>query len=412
LTIINAAYSNFVPKEFLRILNKTSITDVALGNLVKKDITILFSGIRGFTSIAEKIDSEEIFSLLNKYYTGVTSIIQKNKGFIDKFIGDEIVVLFPESAENAVRAAGEINRYLQEFNHSQSSLGKLNFKIGIGIHSGSVTLGTLGGKERMDTTVIGNAVGIAKKIETLTKSFSVPIIISSTTFSVLPDNFKLDSREIEHLRVGGSEGFITLYDYFGSEEPSKVDKIKSVASEYFRALTLYRGGYFTKAKDLFSNCQSQIPGDPIFSLHINRCNDKLLGIENNDPAANSNKPILALILSSNKETISNLEMILKKEKLDTITAMNERDGLSICKNMRPPLLFIDSENSNTKMQKLIESIRQDLNISTEECYIIAITKEDTPSNKSFLYDSGANDFILNPFQADAIKHIVGRMTSS
>ena len=412
LTIINAAYSNFVPKEFLRILNKTSITDVALGNLVKKDITILFSGIRGFTSIAEKIDSEEIFSLLNKYYTGVTSIIQKNKGFIDKFIGDEIVVLFPESAEDAVRAAGEINQYLHEFNSSQSSLGKLNFKIGIGIHSGSVTLGTLGGKERMDTTVIGNAVGIAKKIETLTKSFSVPIIISSTTFSMLPDNFKLNSREIEHLRIGGSEGFITLYDFFGSEETSTVDKIKSVASEYFRALTLYRGGYFAKAKDLFSNCQSQIPGDPIFSLHINRCNDKLLGIENTDPAANSNKPILALILSSNKETISNLEMILKKEKLDTISAMNEKDGLSICKNMRPSLLFIDSEISNANMPKLIKSIRTDLNISNEECYIIAITKEDTASNKSFLYDSGVNDFILNPFQPDAIKHIVGRMTSS
>jgi class 3 adenylate cyclase len=73
-------------------------------------------GIRGFTSITEKASSEEIFGLLNKYYTGVTAIIRKNNGFIDKFIGDEIVVLFPDSAENAVRAAGEINQYLQTFN--------------------------------------------------------------------------------------------------------------------------------------------------------------------------------------------------------------------------------------------------------------------------------------------------------
>lgn len=411
LTIINSAYSNFVPKEFLRILNKTSITDVALGNLVQKDITILFSGIRGFTSIAEKIDPEEIFSILNKYYTGVTSIIRKNKGFIDKFIGDEIVVLFPESAEDALIAAGEINQYLQEFNKSQASLGKLNFKIGIGIHSGSVTLGTLGGKERMDTTVIGNAVGIAKKIETLTKSFSVPIIISSSTFSRLPDNFKLNSREIEHLRVGGSEGFITLYDYFGSEESSNIDKIKSVASEYFRALTLYRGGYFAKAKDLFSYCQSLLPYDPIFSLHINRCNDKLFGFENNDLAANSAKPILALILSSNKEIISSLEKILKKEKLDTISAMNEEDALSICKNMRPSILFMDSEIPGVNIQNLSKAIREDLKISSNECYIVAISNENTQT-KTLLYNSGVNDFISNSLQGDSIKLIVGRMTGS
>ncbi len=282
LSIINNAYSNFVPKEFLKILNKESIIDVSLGNLVQKDVTILFSGIRGFTSIAEKVDSVEIFSILNKYYMGVTAIIQRNKGFIDKFIGDEIVVLFPESAKDALIAAGEINQYLQEFNQSQTMLKKLNFKIGIGIHSGSVTLGTLGGKERMDTTVIGNAVGIAKKIETLTKSYSVPIIISSETYSLLVDDLKINSREIEHLRVGGNDGFITIYEYFGSDDPITIEKKKSVASEYFRALTLYRGGFIKKAKDLFSLCQSLLPNDPIYSMHMNRCNDSLLGNEGSD----------------------------------------------------------------------------------------------------------------------------------
>jgi class 3 adenylate cyclase/CheY-like chemotaxis protein len=410
LSIVNNAYSNFVPKEFLRLLNKESITDVSLGNLVKKDITILFSGIRGFTSITEKANSEEIFDLLNKYYTGVTSIIRKNNGFIDKFIGDEIVVLFPDSAENAVVAAGEINQYLEAFNHSQSEQGKLSFKIGIGIHSGSVTLGTLGGKERMDTTVIGNAVGIAKKIETLTKSFFVPIIISSDTYALLNKKLKDDSREIEHLHVGGNDGFITIYEYFGSDTPNIFEKKKSISSEYFRALTLYRGGFIEKAKSLFSFCQTLLPDDPIYSLYINRCNDSLLGNKSSNSVFNSDKP-LVLIIDISIVFSGELEIILKKENVDTITAYTANDAISICENMKPSLVFINVDASEIDGYRLIATLRKKTNLSKEDCYIVAITKENNATKESLIYKAGADDFILNPIHVDSIKQIINRVVS-
>ena len=411
LSVINNAYSNFVPKEFLRILNKESIIDVTLGNLVKKDVTILFSGIRGFTSITEKASSEEIFGLLNKYYTGVTAIIRKNKGFIDKFIGDEIVVLFPDSAENAVRAAGEINQYLQTFNLFQAEHSMLNFKIGIGIHSGTVTLGTLGGKERMDTTVIGNAVGIAKKIESMTKSFFVPIIISSDTYNLLTKELKDDSREIEHLRVGGNDGFITVYEYFGSDNAIIYEKKKAISSEYFRALTLYRAGFMQKAKDLFVNCQTLLPDDSIFSLYINRCKDSLLGNADPDPAPNIDKP-LALITDSNISFAEELEFILKKEKLDTIIATKEEDITSILENMKPSLLFINFDKQEMDGLKLIDTVKKNLNLSKEDCYIVAITSEDSAEKKTFIYDSGANDFIIKPIHIESLKQIIRRVLQS
>jgi class 3 adenylate cyclase len=276
LSIVNNAYSNFVPKEFLKILNRDNITDVQLGDLVKTEITILFSGIRDFTSISEKFSSEEIFDLLNQYYKGVTSIIRKNKGFIDKFIGDEIIVLFPESPEHAMKTSTDIIKYLETFNQIQERKGKLTFKIGIGIHTGQVTLGTLGGKERMDTTVIGNAVGIAKKMESLTKVFLTPVIFSSDTYSILEKKSKGESREIDHLNLKGNEGFITIYEYFGGDAETIKEQKKAMAMEYFRALALYRGGFLEKAKDLFFQCQKQIQDDSISSFYISRCDDSLL----------------------------------------------------------------------------------------------------------------------------------------
>jgi hypothetical protein len=99
---------------------------------------------------------------------------------------------------------------------------------------------------------------LQKKIESMTKSFFVPIIISSDTYSLLTKELKDDSREIEHLRVGGNDGFITVYEYFGSDNAIIYEKKKAISSEYFRALTLYRAGFMQKAKDLFVNCQNSI----------------------------------------------------------------------------------------------------------------------------------------------------------
>ncbi len=409
LSIVNKAYSNFVPKEFLALLGKESITDIQLGNLVNTEITILFSGIRGFTSICDKMNPVEIFDLLNEYYTGITSIIRRNKGFIDKFIGDEIVVLFPESPEHAIITAREMAHYLEDFNLSQVKKQKLNIKIGIGIHTGQVTLGTLGGKERMDTTVIGNVVGVAKKLESLTKSFFTTVIISEQTYSGLEIETKAESREIDHIKLKGVDGFMTIYEYFGGDFDIIREKKKNISAEYFHALTLYRGGLTKKAKEIFSNCLTLIPDDPISSLYINRCNDFLLGSSTVDTEQNLLKPILALIADNNKLSLDEMEVILKKEKLDVITVGSGEETLTTCKSMNPSLIFISLNLGDKNPYELIKTLRKDLMFSKSDCYIVVMADEITQKIKSQIYECGANDFILKPIRIESIKNIIERV---
>ena len=409
LNAVNKSYSTFVPKEFLGLLGKDSITDIGLGNIFKTNLTILFSGIRGFASICEKINPEELFELLNEYYTKVTAIIHKNNGFIDKFIGDEIVVLFPLSPEDAINTSKEMVKYLEIFNENQAKKQKLTIKIGIGIHSGPVTLGTLGGNDRMDTTVIGNAVGIAKKLESLTKTFFTTVIISEHIYSQLQKKTREENREIDHIKLRGTEGFITIYEYFGGDSENIRNKKIINSSNYFHGLTLYRGGLTKKAKEIFSICLSIIPDDPIYSLYINRCNDFLIGSSTLDTELNTIKPILALVAANDQSILTEIEIILKKEKLDVITAKSGNEVLSICKTMNPSLLFIERSLPDLNSYDLIKTLREDLMFSKNDCYIVVITEDISQKIKSAIYESSANDFILKPIDIDSIKNIIERV---
>lgn len=410
LKLVNAAYSNFVPREYLSILNKDSITDVSLGNLSQKDVTVLVSGIKGFSSISERLSPKEIFELLNEYYIGITAIIRKKRGFIGKFIGDEILVLFPDFPQNAILAATEMNQYTIDFNKNLEQ-GRTNFNIGMGIHSGNVTFGTLGGIDRMDTTVIGSPVEMAQKLETLANSFFVNVLISSDAYLKLEKKERELCREIEYLKIQGSEGFLTIYEYFGADNQDMLQRKKNYNADYFRALTLYRGGFFDKAEELFTKCQAILPEDPILAIYINRCRDRTLSDANKPVNTSDTSPIIALIVDQNSDFVVMLEKVLKKEKLDVVTARTAKDAILICNNIKPKVLFINIYLEDMQTKALIEKLRTEMNFSVENSYIVAITSDDSQSIKSLIYESGADDFIMNNFQQDSIKQIINRAFS-
>jgi len=180
------AAARFVPSEFLDALGITTIQEVNLGDAVRIRMTVLFADIRRFTSLSEKLSVDDTFGFLNDYLNAVTPAIRQHNGFIDKYIGDAIMALYPGDPNDAVRSALAIQEALTEYNEHRSVNGEAPVHVGIGIHTGDVMLGTVGAQDRLDTTVIGDTVNIAARLEELTKRSDTSIIISEEVRQALP----------------------------------------------------------------------------------------------------------------------------------------------------------------------------------------------------------------------------------
>jgi len=207
---MNRAFQLFVPQKFLELAGETDFTKLTLGKSTTRDVTILFSDIRGFTTLSESMPPEQNFKFLNSYLSRMGPIIRAHGGFIDKFIGDAIMALFPEDAARSVDAALAMRRELKNYNEHRLTQGYAPIDIGIGMHFGTVRLGTIGENERWEGTVIGDAVNTASRVEGLTAVLSVPIIITEALLLKL--NNPPQIRELDAMRVKGKKQAITIYE--------------------------------------------------------------------------------------------------------------------------------------------------------------------------------------------------------
>ncbi|HYO06762.1 MAG TPA: adenylate/guanylate cyclase domain-containing protein, partial [Phototrophicaceae bacterium] len=162
---IAAASARFVPREFLRFLKIESIVDARLGDSVQAEMTIMFADIRSFTSLSESMSPQQNFDFINSYLSRVGPVIRQYNGFIDKYIGDGIMALFPNRAEDAVQAAVEMQHQVKIYNLHRQNSGYQPIALGIGLHTGTLMLGTIGEAERMESTVISDAVNLASRVE-------------------------------------------------------------------------------------------------------------------------------------------------------------------------------------------------------------------------------------------------------
>ncbi|MBI1223318.1 MAG: AAA family ATPase [Bacteroidetes bacterium] len=204
---INRAYERFVPYEFLEFLGKESITEVALGDQVEREMAVLFSDIRGFTAMSEQMTPEENFSFINHYLEIMEPIIRSNNGFIDKFIGDAIMALFPTNSQDAVMASMQMSEVLDEYNKTL----EVPVEIGIGINFGKLMLGTVGGVNRMDGTVISDTVNVAARVESLTKVYSTRILITEKVFEQLPPAYSSHFEQVGVVAVRGRLAEVPVY---------------------------------------------------------------------------------------------------------------------------------------------------------------------------------------------------------
>ncbi|MBD1920429.1 response regulator [Microcoleus sp. FACHB-831] len=271
LAKLTLSYGRFVPRNFLRFLDKESIIDVQLGDQVQKEMTILFSDIRSFTTLSEAMTPQENFNFINSYLSQVSPVIRQHNGFIDKYIGDAIMALFPDSADDSVQAAIAMQKQVTIYNQHRQQKGEVPISIGIGLHTGNLMLGTVGESERMDTTVIADAVNLASRLEGLTKLYGAGILISDRTLSRLENLDKYTYRFLDRVRVKGKNQPISIYEVY-DEELDLSNQLKTQMQPKFEEAALaYSNQKFAIAQEIFQEIIDKNPQDRAALVYIKRC---------------------------------------------------------------------------------------------------------------------------------------------
>jgi len=271
------AARRFVPKEFLSLLGHESIVNVKLGEAVQQEMSVLFSGIRGFSALSESMTPEDNFKFINAYLSRMEPAIIDNQGFIDKYIGDVIMALFSGDADNALKAGIAMLQSLADYNQHCAKSGYVPIQIGIGINTGSLTLGTVGGQSRMDGTVISDAVNLASRLENLTKKYDVSLFISHHTLARLQDPTHYSIRLIERLKVKGKSKAVAIFEVLDGEPPEMREVKLATKTKFEEGLLLYYRHSFREAALVFQDVLSINPKDKVAQIYLERCQKKAEG---------------------------------------------------------------------------------------------------------------------------------------
>jgi adenylate cyclase len=271
ITTMRDSYARFVPREFLRLLGKREISDIELGNQVEVTMAVLFADIRDFTRLSDSMAPQENFNFLNMYLSRMGPVIRGNHGFIDKYLGDGIMALFPGDPSDAVRAAVQMQREIPTYNRHRQRMSYQPISIGIGVHAGPVILGIVGEQERREGTVIADAVNLASRLEGLTKTYGVRIIVSERMVATMGENAP-DHRYLGHAEVKG-KGAVPVHEVFGADPPEDV-RLKRHTKPYFeRGVRLFLQNEHTEARRYFRAVLKAHPADPAAAYYVAACLD-------------------------------------------------------------------------------------------------------------------------------------------
>lgn len=260
---LNKSYERFVPESFLRLLGKASILDIGLGDQAVKDMAVIFSDIWGFTSISEQVSTEEVFGLLNEIWNILTPVIEAHGGIIDKYIGDAVMALFPGKPQDALLAAVEMQQRLRDFNTGREKQGLYPIRMGIGLNTGRMILGTVGSDTRLDTTVIGDAVNVSARLESLTRLVHSNIILTSEMVDKLKDLSRFNLRHIGVLKLRGRAKEIVLYEEFSNDEPALLQQKKDKRELFGNMVKAFTRKEYEPATLLLRQYVALVPEDPV-----------------------------------------------------------------------------------------------------------------------------------------------------
>ena len=280
------AYSRFVPRQFLHLLGIEDIRKVELGQQVERKMTILFADIRDFTALSETMSPQENFNFLNSYLIHMEPVITAHGGFIDKYIGDAIMALFPDSPDQALHCSLAMLQRLEEYNDGRQRAGYRPIRVGIGINTGIVILGTIGGAERMDGTVIGDSVNLAARMEKMTKEYRVSVLISEYTLYCLDRPELWSIRFLDRTRVCGKEGTQSVFEVFNCEPPALREAKRTHQKHFDQALAYDHVDDSPTAREQLLTYIAMVPDDTAAHAYLERCetaNDALDNLRADPP---------------------------------------------------------------------------------------------------------------------------------
>lgn len=265
------AYSRLVPHQLLNLLEAKSIVDVKLGDQVERKMTIMFSDIRDFTPLSESMTPAENFEFINSFLSQMEPVISRHRGIIDKYIGDAIMALFEHGADDAVNGAIAMLERLDYYNAGRERAGYAPIHIGIGLNTGVVMIGTVGGINRMDSTVIGDAVNLTARLEEATKTYHAPLIISQNTLYDLSDPDKYLIRLLDRIRVKGKSQPLSIYEVFDNDAEELRASKKTSLPAFEKAVAYYHMKDITQAIPLLKQCTDIAPDDIPALIYLERC---------------------------------------------------------------------------------------------------------------------------------------------
>ena len=239
----------------------------------KKDLTVLFSDIRGFTSISERLTPEELVHLLNEYLTAMTDIVFHYEGLLDKYMGDAIMAVFgapldqPDHPLRACYTALDMMEELKTLQKKWEEEGRPVLDIGIGINSGDMVVGNMGSEMRFDYTVMGDSVNLGSRLEGINKEYGTNIVISQYTYEKV--NGKLFCRELDSVRVKGKALPVKIYELMGKGDDAA--QWRPFVEKFEEGLSFYKEGRWDEAITSFNDVLSLRPGDGASLLYIQRC---------------------------------------------------------------------------------------------------------------------------------------------
>ncbi len=267
------ALKRFVPHDFLQLLGRKSIIDVQLGDHTQKNLAVLFADVRNFTSLSEQLTPVRTFAFINSLLQRVGPVIRAHNGFIDKYLGDGIMALFPR-ADDALHAAVEMQAAVRAFNDSDWE-GTTPVRLGIGVHTGNLMLCTLGEAERMDGTVISDAVNLTARIESTTKKLGADILASEQTLELLEQPNTFHTRTLGPIRVKGRQGMVVLVELLDGLPESERDARVSTQIRFDEGVQAMSEKYLPQAIAAFEDVLADNPNDRVASAMLTRCRDKL-----------------------------------------------------------------------------------------------------------------------------------------
>jgi adenylate cyclase len=251
-----------------------ALGDEALMEGERKEVTILFSDIRGYTSLTEEMEASEVVSLLNHYFGTMVEAVFNHEGTLDKFMGDALMAVFgtPLPLENhawmAVQSALDMRQRLAHFNQERQLAALPSIRIGVGLSSGAVVSGNIGSQKRMDYTVIGNGVDISSRLEGATKEYGCDIILSEFTYELCQD--KIWVRELDRIRVKGKNKPVRIYELIGDRAIPLPSATQDFLDLYQAGRDAYTARDFQRAIRHFEQAQRIRAGDKAVAMQIDR----------------------------------------------------------------------------------------------------------------------------------------------